>query len=120
MITLGFGYRVDNGHGSWNEKHFCFDVPDMSEEEFEELDQMPDHPDRDEWDDVLDEAICTATTDNCDLIGTGSMWLFTDHNVATSDENLIRGCEILRSYFVSKGMACSAITEYNVDLLLSH
>lgn len=128
MITLGFGYCInvrftkvkngnvfDNGHDRWNKKFFCFDVPDMSMEEFDDLYQRHDHPDREWWDDLLDEACCVGTTDSCDIAGHNDVFLWVDYNKETSDENLCRACEILRNYFIAKGMACSEVKELQGD-----
>lgn len=118
MVILGFGYDIlDSTLTRHTRKFFVFEVEDLSPEDYEDLDQNYNHPNRDEWDDVLDEAIVMATTDCCDAWSTSltppEAFLRADYNKSTSEENLLRGCEILRNYFVSKGMACSAITEYN-------
>lgn len=127
MLTLGFGFRVekrfqkvkngkifDNGHDSWNQKCFCFDVLELTMDEFDDLDQQHDHPDRNEWDEVLDEACCVGTTECCDTIGSDNFLCYTDFNVPTKDENLIKACEILRLFFIRKGFACSEIKEKNL------
>jgi len=121
MVRLGFGYQLFDPMvpNSRELRFFAFEVPDMTLEEFEELDQGQDHPDRDEWADGLDEAIDVATTDCCDIWGSSKTppdtLLWCDYNVKTTDDNLIKGCEILRFFFMRKGMAASAISEYRED-----
>lgn len=115
MITLGFGFSVYNdATDSYDRKFFAFSVPDMSSEEFEDMDQDSDHPDNDEWADTWDEAGSIATEDSCDVYDHMGDYLWADYNVKVADSRLIRGCEILRNFFISKGMACSSIDEYSV------
>lgn len=117
MITLGFGYSLLNDDNeTFERKFFAFTVPDMSMEEFDELDQGSSHPDREEFAQVFDEAGVTATRDCCDLFSTETTppntILWADYNMEIPERFIVRGCEILREFFIRKGMATSAITEF--------
>lgn len=118
MVTLGFGYSLlDDETGIFSRKFYAFSVPDMTSDQFDDLDQAFDHPDRDEWDCVFDEAGSTATIDCCDFFSTEKTppdtFLWADYNVIVPEKKIIRGCEILRNFFIGKGMACSAISEFS-------
>jgi len=118
MVTLGFGYSLlDDETGAFSQKFYAFSVPGMTSDQFEDLDQNFDHPDRDEWDDVYGEAVAVATIDCCDIFSTEKTpidtFLWADYNVIVPEKKIIRGCEILRNFFIGKGMACSAILEFN-------
>lgn len=121
MLTLGFGFSLyDDNTKTYERKFFGFGVPGMTSEEFEDLDQAYDHEDRDEWDDVFGEAAAVGTIDVCDFFSSMSRnypddwFLWADYNVKVPDEKLLRGCEILRGYFITKGMECTAIEEISL------
>jgi len=120
MVTLGFGYSLfDPESETYSRKFYAFSVEGLSRDEFERLDQDPDHPDRDEWDDVFDYAGSVATIEVCDMFSTehtpADVILWADYNVIVPDEKSSLGCEILRNFFVFKGMACSAIGELPIQ-----
>lgn len=117
MATLGFGYSLwHDDRGVYERKFYAFRVFGMNREQFEDLDQNPENPDGAEWFDVFNEGGAIATTECCDIFSTDktpeSVILWADYNVSTTDEKLIRGVEIMRNYFISKGMRCSAIKKY--------
>jgi len=117
MITLGFGYSVlDTKTGTSECKFYTFSVPSITPEQFEDLEQNFDHPDCEEWDDVFGAAAVVATIDCCDVFTTEktptNTYLWADYNVTVPEREIIHGCEILRNFFVEKGVDCSLITEY--------
>lgn len=117
MVTLGFGYSLwHDDPGMHERKFYAFRVFGMNHEQFWDLDQNPENPNEAEWFDAYDKAGVVATTECCDIFSTDntkeSVILWADYNVSTTDDKLIRGCEIIRDYFISKGFKCSAIKEF--------